>query len=156
MGKLKKIRAENIMTQTELAKKLGVSQSAVSQSRHVVRNLSSVDANATYVGLNELQVEQIRKERALADKYSLEVAEKAGQVVQFEPLKAALEDFGQTVRDQMTGIPDRVAGELAALTDARMVRDRLLEEIRVVLKGLPDVFAEISKGRRGENGLSGA
>jgi hypothetical protein len=45
-------------------------------------------------------------------------------------------ELARAVRDQMTGIPDRVSGMLAACGDARKVHQVLSEEIRIALAAL--------------------
>jgi len=80
----------------------------------------------------------MRKETALATLRELELAEKQGAVIPIEVAVAAWATVGQTVRDGLLSLPERVAPEVAALTDARQIRDLLRDEIRKILANMPE------------------
>lgn len=80
---------------------------------------------------------QARKEAALADLRELEYREKRGTLIDVNEAAKAWASVAQIVRENVMGIPDRIAQELAALTDAKQVRERLLAELRLVLTNLP-------------------
>jgi phage terminase Nu1 subunit (DNA packaging protein) len=82
----------------------------------------------------------LRKEIALADKHQTAARRDRGELIEKQPAMLLWASIAQTLRDHLLGFPDRVAGECAALTDPRMVRDYLLKEMRLVLKNLPETL----------------
>jgi hypothetical protein len=79
----------------------------------------------------------------------LEFEERSGKLVDVEEMERAWADAGQTFRDGLLSIPERLAPVLAALSDTRQVRDQLKQEIRNVLENLPDRIRNSgSKGER--------
>lgn len=145
MGRPRKIKPEHVgETSRETARNAGVSVRAVNMSRHVKKS-SVIDVEATKGGLETLEDAQRRKEVALADKHEADARKRIGELVDVSEEERNWATVAQTVKEQLMGIPERIAGDLAALTDARMVRDKLLEEIRLALRNLP---AQISAARQ--------
>ena len=91
--------------------------------------------------LPEDQIPDLNDSRARREHYQAEVSKLAALqgrgelVVRVEVERKAFE-LARSVRDQMTGIPDRVSGMLAACGDARKVHQVLSEEIRIALGAL--------------------
>lgn len=136
------------LTSADIARAAGLSKQAIHQSKHVQKAADgSIDVEATISGIDALSEAQLRKERALAEKHEMENQVRSGELIQVEEARRMGAIAAQAVRDGLLGIPDRVAPEIASLTDARQVRDRLKEEIGLVLKALP---AEIFTKARAE------
>ena len=76
------------------------------------------------------------KEAYLARLAKLEFEEKSGVLVKADVVKNEAFKVARLVRDAMLNIPDRVASELAADTDAFVVHRKLTLEIRKALEGL--------------------
>lgn len=75
-----------------------------------------------------------KREAYNAELARLELEEKQGTLVDAEQVKKDAYATARQVRDGMLNIPDRVAAELAALTDQFEVHRRLTEEIRKALE----------------------
>lgn len=131
----------------ELAARIGQSHTIVQRKRRQGKSddqivaeaagepVASPDGNETYANA------QRRKEAALADLRELERDQLNGRLVEVETEERAWASAAQTIRDQMLALPDRLAPELAAITDTRMLRDKLQAEIRQVLADLPEKIA---------------
>lgn len=92
-------------------------------------------------GLPEDQIPDLNDSRARREHYQAEVSKLAalqgrGELVVGAEVERKAFELGRAVRDQMTGIPDRVSGMLAACGDARKVHQVLSEEIRIALGAL--------------------
>ena len=77
-----------------------------------------------------------RKEHYNAERQRVAALKDRGEVVSTRDVKSQAFALARAVRDGMMGIPDRLAPQLAASTDARQVHQLLTEEIRVALRGL--------------------
>lgn len=82
--------------------------------------------------------EQWRLTREKANREVLERKKLEGELVAVAVEAAAWAEACKAIRDGMTAIPDRLAKQLAALTDPRQCRDLLMKEIRKALTGLSD------------------
>jgi phage terminase Nu1 subunit (DNA packaging protein) len=114
-----------------------------------VKTDSGVDVEASKDNLETLEAAQRRKETALADKHELEARRRTGELVEVVAEERNWATVAQTVKEQIMGIPERIAGELAALTDPRMVRDALMKELRLVLANLPDKIRAVTNETAG-------
>ena len=85
-----------------------------------------------------LHESRARREHYLAEKARLEVSQQRGELVSAANVKAAAFKKGRTVRDSIMAIPDRLAAQLAGITDPRQVHTLLSEELRVALRSLID------------------
>jgi transcriptional regulator with XRE-family HTH domain len=77
---------------------------------------------------------------AQAEKFELENARRRGELVLAADADARLAQIGADLIGQLEGLPGRLANELAGITDAGIIRERLLAEcraIRVVLADSP-------------------
>jgi len=83
---------------------------------------------------------QIRVSFQREVKLELENLQKRGILIDAAKERRGDFEHARTVRDSMLNIPDRLAAELAAETDARRVHARLDEEIRKALDTLADIF----------------
>lgn len=63
----------------------------------------------------------------------IELAEKIGNLVNKADVNKAAFNLARLTRDAMLGIPDRLAAELAGLTDPTTIHAKLLAEIRAAL-----------------------
>ena len=86
----------------------------------------------------ELNESRARREHYQAEKARLEALQGRGELVTVEDVKREAFALGRALRDQLMGIPDRVASMVAATNDPRQVHQLLTEEIRVALRGLSD------------------
>ena len=86
----------------------------------------------------ELNESRARREHYQAEKARLEALQGRGELVTAEDVKREAFALGRALRDQLMGIPDRVASMVAATNDPRQVHQLLTEEIRVALRGLSD------------------
>lgn len=75
-----------------------------------------------------------KKESYLAELARLEYEEKNGTLVQAEAIRKEAFGIARQVRDGLINIPDRVAAELAAMTDQFEIHKRLTDEIRRALE----------------------
>jgi hypothetical protein len=88
------------------------------------------DGASEYPDFNESRAKRIFFEAKLAE---IEVKTREGQLVDKAALKERSFKLGRLIRDGMLNIPDRVAADIAAETDAFKVHARLTKEIREVL-----------------------
>jgi hypothetical protein len=91
--------------------------------------------------LPEDQIPDLNDSRARREHYQAEVSKLAalqgrGELVVGVEVERKAFELARAVRDQMTGIPDRVSGMLAACGDARKVHQMLSDEIRIALGAL--------------------
>lgn len=77
-----------------------------------------------------------RKEVALARLREMEADEKAGKLVAAERVKDAWAKIVGSIKTAVLRMPDKLAPQLAAVSDAREARAILLAECEAVLKGL--------------------
>jgi phage terminase Nu1 subunit (DNA packaging protein) len=139
MGRPRKIKAEHVVaTQSETARNAGVSRQAVHASRHIAKKGAEIDVERSTDGLESLEGAQRRKETALADKHEMDALLRAGDLIEVAPMERAWNGVAQTIKEHLLEIPDAICGELASLTDERMIRDRLTKEIRTVLANMPE------------------
>lgn len=107
------------------------------------RRVSDEDLAAFIRGLPEDQIPELNESRARrehyqAEKARLEALQGRGELVPAADVKRQAFELARAVRDELGGIPDRVASMLAACSDVRQVHRMLSEEIRVALRGLSD------------------
>ena len=100
--------------------------------------LRSVVAHLPEDAIPGLDVSRERKEHYQAELARVNAMKERGELVVAEEVKKVAFTLGRTLRDQMMGIPERVAGQLAATTDVREVFRLLDEEIRLALRCLAD------------------
>jgi hypothetical protein len=91
--------------------------------------------------LPEDEIPTLNDSRARREHYQAEVSKLAalqgrGELVVGLEVERKAFELARAVRDQMSGIPDRVSGMLAACGDARKVHQMLSDEIRIALGAL--------------------
>lgn len=69
----------------------------------------------------------------------LKFLRETGEYVRAEVVKARCENAGIQLRDALRNIPARIAGELAAETNAIKIEERLTDEIDLALQGLAEL-----------------
>lgn len=100
------------------------------------------DLKAFIMGLPEDQipddVNEIirRKEHYNAEQKRVQALKERGEVVPILEVKKAAQELGQALRDSVMGVPNRIAGMLAATTDAGEVTRLLEDELRLALRVL--------------------
>ena len=82
----------------------------------------------------DYNVSRAKKESYLAELARLEFEEKDGTLVPAEDVRKEAFAIARQVRDGLLNIPDRVAAELAAMTDQFEIHKRLTDEIRRALE----------------------
>jgi len=133
MGRLPKVKAADI------ARAAGVSRAAISKNKRLKRNPDgTINARASIRAMEATENSRARKEAALAGLRELELAQKSGQVIDIDEAAAAWANAGKCLRDAFISMPNRVAPELAALTDARQIREVLRDHVRRILTNLPE------------------
>ena len=85
---------------------------------------------------------RLEKERALAGLRTLEWHRRRGELVEVDRVRSGMTSLGAAVREALQRLPDRLADELAAETNAHRVHSRLTVEIDQILANLVD---ELSK-----------
>jgi hypothetical protein len=105
--------------------------------------VSDDDLAAFIRGLPEDQIPDLNESRARrehyqAEKARLEALQGRAELVPAADVKRQAFELARAVRDELSGIPDRVASMIAASSDVRQVHRMLSEEIRVALRGLSD------------------
>ena len=83
-----------------------------------------------------------RKETALANLREIEEATKRAELIDVSQIEQVWATVGQTIRDNLLGMPDKLTPMLAAMTDKKAIRTYLMESFRQLLTALP---GEISK-----------
>jgi hypothetical protein len=84
----------------------------------------------------DLNESRARREHYSAEKARLEALQGRGELIPAADVKKEAFALARAIRDALMTIPDRLAPELAACTDARQVHQLLSDEIRVALRGL--------------------
>lgn len=83
-----------------------------------------------------LDISRERKEHYQAELAKLEALSKREELVPAQVVKKEAFALGRSIRDNVMGIPDRVAPQLAAVQDSRDVHRILTEELRTALRVL--------------------
>lgn len=89
-------------------------------------------ARSTPEGL-DLDQERARLAKEQADKHSLENAVRRGTLLEVEMVSKVWTGIFTALRARVLSLPTKVAAELAALTDATRIRDRLTDEAHQIL-----------------------
>lgn len=66
----------------------------------------------------------------------LEYKERTGEMIDVATVRKTAQELGQALRDSVMGVPNRIAGMLAATTDASEVTRLLEDELRLALRVL--------------------
>lgn len=110
------------------------------QSKQAATKELSAEGNSNY-----------KKAAALRMFYQAKLAEaefqeRVGKLVSADKVKAEVFKIGRRVRDSLFGVPERVAAEVAAMTEPREIAIYLKEQIADALKDLDDLN-NVSKPR---------
>lgn len=96
-------------------------------------------------GYKLLQVEQIRSEKAKADKLELEVAQTKGELVAIEDVCRTVGKEYTYVRAAILGVPVKLAKPISLESDPAVCREMLKKEVDEILNHLQaDINLEIS------------
>lgn len=104
---------------------------------------------------DEKLAEDIRIKRAKADMAELELQELKGTLHAAEDVEEMTTDLVLVIRSSFLALPGKVSAELAELDDARLVSERLKEEIFDILKDLsnyeydPEEYRKRVRERKG-------
>lgn len=85
-----------------------------------------------------IDVSRERREHYQAEKARLEALQGRGELVAVAEVRKTAQELGQALRDNVMGVPNRIAGMLAATTDAGEVTRLLEDELRVALRVMSD------------------
>ncbi len=104
-----------------------------------IRSASSVPVGAKH----SIPIPPLAHSRAIREAYQAKLArldyeERVGTLVAKEKVRNAAMRKGQIVRDRLLAVPDRVASEIAAMTDPREITELLENEFRHALQELAD------------------
>lgn len=80
------------------------------------------------------------KEEFSAKMAQLKYFERAGELVDVKKVQNESFKIARIVRDSLMNIPERISAELAGTNDTVVIHQKLTEEIRKVLEGLPEKF----------------
>lgn len=171
------VMSPDLVTQTDAAKALGVTQSAISRlvkrgklpaidgrihlptARAVLaQNLDPSRSKILKQGIErrELQMETVEHgtpvvdytaAKAIREHYEglrakLEYERRCGELVERAAVERAAAHIGRMTRDTLLSIPARVASDLATVSDARLLEERLAGEIRKVLDDIAKTAAQ--------------
>lgn len=89
-----------------------------------------IDGESDYPDFNESRAKRVYFEAQLLE---MEVKLREGRLIDRDTIRDKSFKLGRQVRDGMLNIPDRIAADLAAETDAFKVHARLTKEIREAL-----------------------
>jgi hypothetical protein len=85
----------------------------------------------------------LNESRAITEAYrarmaKIEYEEKIGSLVEAAKVKEKAFQLGRVLRDSLIGIPDRISGELAGLSDSYRIHEIITAEIRNAIEGVID------------------
>ena len=106
--------------------------------RDVAAELKRLVAHLPDDQIPDLYESRGRKEHYQAELAKLQVAQQRKELVSAEDVKKEAFTMGRAIRDGMMNIPDRLAAQVAAISDPREVHRVMTEEIRVALRMLAD------------------
>lgn len=98
------------------------------------------------VGGPDYQKARARREEANANLAEIELAERAGNLMETAAVVAVLADAGATCRSMLETLPAILAPQLATLSDDHACRQLLEEHIGSALNELSDRLGGVSKG----------
>lgn len=104
-------------------------------TQHHRRSQPEVQVEDDLLDIPNFNESRAKREAYQAELARLEYEEKQGTLVNAEAVKKEAFRTARLVRDAMLNIPDRIAAELAAETDAFAAHKRLTDEIRTALTG---------------------
>lgn len=87
---------------------------------------------------SEILLARTRTERARAELFEIEIAEKKGALAKTESIEKAAFDKGRVMRSALEGLSDRLAPVLAAETDPAKIHQLLNTEMKRVLRELAE------------------
>jgi len=88
------------------------------------------------------QRERLAKEQA--DKFELENARRRGELILSSQVAEVLSTLGADLAQRHDGLPGRLANELAGISDAAQIRERLLDELRIVRGAFADAVDKLA------------
>lgn len=97
--------------------------------------------NAKKIGIDPANVPTLVESKTIEAAYKaklaqLEYEEKVEKLIEVEKVRKEAFRLARVTRDAMLGIPDRVAAEIAGMTDPFAVHTKLMSEIRNAIEGL--------------------
>lgn len=84
---------------------------------------------------------QLQVARARATQIRILNRQRSGRLIDAEVARREAYESARSIRDAVLAVPDRVAAELAAESDAGRVHARLREELRAALAGVAEALA---------------
>jgi len=130
------------MTDAQIAKKAGLTVPGVRYKRERGWGDEEIIAGVREVEGESLADAQLRKESALANLRELEFQQKQGEVIPLTMASAAWAQLCQMVRQKLSGLPNALCDQLAAMTDPTEVRLFLIRETDRCASQLADDFLD--------------
>jgi hypothetical protein len=90
---------------------------------------------------------------AQAEKFQLENARRRGELVLLEDVISMLSTMAADLVGLLEGLPGRLANELAGITDAGVIRERLLQECRAIRLAIAESIGKASIPETGGEAL---
>jgi hypothetical protein len=142
---------------TALGKELGISRIQVWRLAQKGMPLDSADAARAWRAANvqsrtrtgQVFGEVARLRRAQAELAELDAATRAGRLAPVEEYDAATMEALTIISTQLGGLPGRVAGELAGMTDPAKIRRYLADEINRIRNAAADALEQWAARRMG-------
>src|ERR1043166_2692750 len=88
------------------------------------------------------QRERLAKEQA--DKFEIENARRRGELILSSQVASVLSTLGADLAQRHDGLPGRLANELAGISDPAQIRERLLDELRIVRGAFSDAVDKLA------------
>lgn len=130
------------MTDAQIAKKAGLTVPGVRYKRERGWSDEEIIAGVRETEGESLADAQLRKESALANLRELEFQQKQGDVIPLALAAAAWAQLCQLVRTKLSGLPNALCDQLAAMTDPTEVRLFLIRETDRCAAQLADDFLD--------------
>lgn len=89
--------------------------------------------------------ERERLARAQAEKFELENARRRGELTLVALISELLKSMAADIAGRLDGLAGRLANELAGISDAAVIRERLLTECRAIRSGFADHIRSITE-----------
>lgn len=161
-----------LITQSELARRLGVSRAAINQAIKAGRITPAADGRLDSVqaieqwrsntrtavdrgspakargGQPKYATARARKEHHLANIAAIQEAKLAGELMQADEVVGAIANATTTLRGALEGMPERVAARLAGKSEAE-ISALLADEMASALEALSNSFQKIATSGTG-------
>ena len=129
------------VTIADAAKTFGVQVNAVKENTMLIRDQSGmVDLDASYRQFKSMEEARHFREEIDSNIRLVRYAKLRGEVISAELVARTWAEEWTRTRDAFLALADRIAGELAAITDPKMVRSKLLQAYNETMLLLRDTW----------------